>query len=150
MTKVAIGLPIPLIVALTCVRGRAMRSTITDQTVRLLIPIWIALAPTRARFLFHLQTQIRCDRRRIERVIATCSTVRRMPVATGTAVNGTITVEGASLSEGAVVTVLSRGAAERFLLSESQENELLVAIAEIEQGEFETPDELLASLPKQR
>ncbi len=69
-----------------------------------------------------------------------------MQVATGTVVNGKIVVEGADLPEGAVVTVLSRGAAESFSLSETQENELLEAIAEIERGGFETLDELLASL----
>lgn len=71
-----------------------------------------------------------------------------MQVATGTVVNGKIVVEGASLPEGTVVTVLSRGAAESSSLSEPQENELFAAIAEIERGEFETLDGLLASLPK--
>ncbi len=71
-----------------------------------------------------------------------------MQIATGTVVNGKIVVEGASLPKGTVVTVLSRGGAESFSLSEAQENELLEAIAEIERGEFETLDELLASLPK--
>jgi hypothetical protein len=71
-----------------------------------------------------------------------------MQVATGTVVNGKIVVEGASLPDGTVVTVLSRSAAESFSLSEAQENELLDAIAEIGRSEFETLDSLIASLPK--
>lgn len=48
----------------------------------------------------------------------------------------------------AVVTHVPRGAASEFSLTESQENELLEAMAEIERGEFVTLDELLESLPK--
>ena len=72
-----------------------------------------------------------------------------MQVATGTVVDGKIVVEGAQLPEGAVVTVLSRGANERFSLTAEQENELLEAMAEIERGEFVTLEELVSSLPKQ-
>lgn len=71
-----------------------------------------------------------------------------MQVATGTVVNGKIVVEGAELPEGAIVTVLSPGAAERFSLTEAQENELLEALAEIERGESVTLEDLLASIPK--
>lgn len=70
-----------------------------------------------------------------------------MQVATGTVVNGKIVLEGISLAEGAVVTVVTRGADESFLLTEAQENELLSAMAEIEQGEYVTLEELLQSLP---
>jgi hypothetical protein len=73
-----------------------------------------------------------------------------MQVTTGTVVNGKIVVEGAALPEGAVVTVLSRGAEEGFSLTEAQENELLAAMAEIERGDFVGLEELLTSLPKQR
>jgi hypothetical protein len=73
-----------------------------------------------------------------------------MQVATGTVVNGKIVVEGAQLPEGAVVTVLARGADESFSLSEEQENELLAAMAEIERGGCVTLDELLQSLPQHR
>ncbi len=52
-----------------------------------------------------------------------------MQVATGTVVNGKIVVEGVSLTE-------------------TQENELLAAMAEIERGEYVTLEELLQSLPK--
>ena len=53
-----------------------------------------------------------------------------------------------SLSEGAVVAVVTRGADESFSLTETQENELLAAMAEIERGEYVTLEELLQSLPK--
>jgi hypothetical protein len=71
-----------------------------------------------------------------------------MQVATGTVVNGKIVVEGVSLQEGAVVAVVTRGADERFSLTEAQENELLSSMAEIERGEYVTLEELLQSLPK--
>jgi len=69
-----------------------------------------------------------------------------MQVATGTVVNGNIVLEGISLTEGAVVTVVTRGADESFLLTEAQENKLLSAMAEIERGEYVTLEELLHSL----
>jgi flagella basal body P-ring formation protein FlgA len=70
-----------------------------------------------------------------------------MQIATGTVVNGKIVLEGVSLTEGAVVTVVTRGADENFLLTEAQENELLVAMDEIKRGEYVTLEELLQSLP---
>ena len=70
-----------------------------------------------------------------------------MQVATGTVVNGKIVLEGVSLSEGAVVTVVTRGADESFSLTEAQENELLAAMVEIERGEYISLEELLQSLP---
>ena len=70
-----------------------------------------------------------------------------MQVATGTVVNGKIVLEGVSLAEGAVVTVVTRGADENFLLTENQENELLAAMAEIENGEYVSLEELMQSLP---
>ncbi len=73
-----------------------------------------------------------------------------MKVTTGKVVNGKVVVEGATLPEGAVVAVLSRGAEEGFMLSTSQEDELLAAMAEIERGDFVGLEELLASLPKPR
>ncbi len=71
-----------------------------------------------------------------------------MQVATGTVVDGEIVLEGVPLTEGARVTVVTRGADESFALSEAHEIALLSSIAEIERGEFVTLDELLASLPK--
>lgn len=61
-----------------------------------------------------------------------------MQVATGTV----------TLAEGAVVAVVTRGADERFSLTEAQETELLEAMAEIERGEYVSLDDLLRSLPK--
>lgn len=72
-----------------------------------------------------------------------------MQVATGTVVNGKIVLEGVALTEGAMVTVITRGADENFLLTENQENELLAAMAEIENGEYVSLEELLHSLPVQ-
>ncbi|MFZ2451345.1 MAG: hypothetical protein WAW36_12580 [Methylovulum miyakonense] len=70
-----------------------------------------------------------------------------MQIATGTVVNGKIVLEGVSLTEGAVVTVVTRGSDESFLLTEAQENELLAAMTEIERGEYVSLEELLQSLP---
>jgi predicted transcriptional regulator len=72
-----------------------------------------------------------------------------MQFATGTVVNGQIILEGVSLQEGAVVAVVTRGSGENFSLSETQESELLAAMAEIERGEFVSLDDLLKSLPGQ-
>jgi hypothetical protein len=70
-----------------------------------------------------------------------------MQVATGTVVDGKIVLKGVSLTEGAVVTVVTRGADESFSLTEAQEDELLAAVAEIERGEYVALEELLHSLP---
>ena len=70
-----------------------------------------------------------------------------MQVATGTVVNGKIVLEGVPLAEGAVVTVVTRGADEGFSLTAAQEEELVASMAEIERGEFLTLEELLQSLP---
>lgn len=73
-----------------------------------------------------------------------------MQVTTGTVINGKVVVEGTTLPEGAVVAVLSRGVGEGFMLSASQEDELLAAMVEIERGDFVGLEELLASIPKPR
>ena len=70
-----------------------------------------------------------------------------MQVATGTVVNGKIVLEGVPLAEGAVVTVVTRGADEGFSLTAAQEEELVASIAEVERREFLTLEELLQSLP---
>lgn len=77
------------------------------------------------------------------------STIRPMQVVTGTVVNGKIVLEGVVLREGAVVTIVTRGADENFSLTAEQEDELLEAMAEIERGEHVSLDQLLQSLPKQ-
>ena len=71
-----------------------------------------------------------------------------MQVATGTVVNGKIVLEDVPLAEGAVVPVVTRGADERFSLTEAQETELLEAMAEIERGQHVSLEDLLLSLPK--
>lgn len=76
------------------------------------------------------------------------STMHPMQVATGTVVDGKVVVEGVSLPEGSVVAVVARGAGESFRLSAAEEDELIVAMAEIERGEFVSLDQLLESLPK--
>ena len=58
-----------------------------------------------------------------------------MEIAIGTAVDGKIVLEGVSLTEGAVVAVVTCGADKS-------------AVAEIERGEYVTLEELLQSLPK--
>lgn len=71
-----------------------------------------------------------------------------MQVTTGTVVGGKVVVEGVPLVEGSVVAVLSREPDEQFALSAEDEDELLAAIAEIERGEFVSPEVLLESLRK--
>src|SRR5262245_38408378 len=80
-----------------------------------------------------------------ERVRPSESRIELMQVATGKIVDGKIVVDGAQLPEGAVVTVLSRGASEGFSLTPSEEDKLLEAIAEIERGDFVTLEDLVAS-----
>jgi hypothetical protein len=74
------------------------------------------------------------------------SIIPSMQVTTGTVVGGMVVVEGVPLVEGSVVTVLSRQPDEPFALSAQDEDDLLAAIAEIERGEFVTPEVLLESL----
>lgn len=76
------------------------------------------------------------------------STILPMQVTTGTVVGGKVVVEGVPLVEGSVVAVLSREPDEPLSLSAQDEDELLAAVAEIERGEFVSPDELLESLRK--
>ena len=71
-----------------------------------------------------------------------------MQVATGTVINGKIVLEGVSLVEGALVTIVSRGADETFSLSQEQESALASSLEEIDQGHFVSLDEVLAALPK--
>lgn len=69
-----------------------------------------------------------------------------MQVSTGKVVGGKVVVEGTPLIEGSVVTVISREPDETFTLTTEDEDELLAAIAEIERGEFESPDGVLNDL----
>jgi len=70
-----------------------------------------------------------------------------MQIATGTVIDGKIVLEGVPLSEGARVTVVTRGADEGFVLTTAQEDALLESISQIERGECLSLDEVLASLP---
>lgn len=70
-----------------------------------------------------------------------------MQITTGTVVNGRVIVQGAQLPEGTLVTLLTRGENESFMLSASDEDELLEALAEIDQGEHLSLEQLLHTLP---
>lgn len=89
--------------------------------------------------------RVRCARPRL----GASGTIVAMQVATATVVDGKLVIEGLPLAEGAVVTIITRGAGESFSLTEEQENELLAAMAEIDGGEFEGLEDLLQSLPRQ-
>lgn len=69
-----------------------------------------------------------------------------MQLVTGTVVNGKIVLEGASLPEGTVVTVLARDSDETFEVPPELEAELQIAIAEHERGESITAAELFERL----
>ncbi len=69
-----------------------------------------------------------------------------MQLATGTVVNGKVVVEGDSLPEGAVVTILVREADETFEVPPELEAELLASIAEADRGETISADELIERL----
>jgi hypothetical protein len=71
-----------------------------------------------------------------------------MGIATGTVVAGKIRVEGVSLAEGSIVTVLTPDASGEISLDAADEAALLEAIAEAERGETISPDELFARLDK--
>ena len=71
-----------------------------------------------------------------------------MQVITGTVVDGRVVVQGAALPEGALVTVLTRGANESFTLPAEDEDELLEALAEIDRGEHLSLEKLLETLPR--
>lgn len=69
-----------------------------------------------------------------------------MQVASGTVVDGKVVVEGLTLPEGTVVTVLARGDATAVRLPPEQEAELLQALDEADREEGISPEELLARL----
>jgi hypothetical protein len=69
-----------------------------------------------------------------------------MQVASGTVVDGKVVVEGLSLPEGTVVTVLARGDATAVRLLPQQEAELLEALDEADREEGISAEELLARL----
>ena len=61
-------------------------------------------------------------------------------------VSGHVVVEGESLPEGLLVTVLAREADETFELDATQEAELLESIAEADRGELIPAEEVLRKL----
>jgi hypothetical protein len=71
-----------------------------------------------------------------------------MGIATGTVVEGKIQVEGMTLPEGTVVTVLTRDRRQGIVLSPEDETELLESLAEAERGETISPEELFARLER--
>lgn len=69
-----------------------------------------------------------------------------MQIASGTIVDGKIVVEGLSLPEGTVVTVLARGDEVAVQLPPQQEADLLAALDEADREEGISVEELLARL----
>lgn len=69
-----------------------------------------------------------------------------MQIATGTVIGGKVIVDGASLPEGTVVTILARGTDETFEVPPELEAELLASIAEADRGETISAAELLERL----
>jgi hypothetical protein len=69
-----------------------------------------------------------------------------MQLATGTVVDGKVIVEGASLPEGAIVTILARDADETFEVPSELEAELQESIAQAERGETISAKEMLERL----
>lgn len=69
-----------------------------------------------------------------------------MQIATGKVIAGKVVVEGLTLAEGAIVTVLTQEAEPSVSLSAQEEAELAEAIAEADRGETISPEELFARL----
>jgi hypothetical protein len=73
-----------------------------------------------------------------------------MRIAPGRVVSGHVIVEGESLPDGLLVTVLAREADESFELDADQEAELLESIAEADRGELIPAEEVLRMLRNPR
>lgn len=69
-----------------------------------------------------------------------------MQLATGTVVDGKIVLEGTSLPEGTVVTVIARERGESFELPPELEGELAASIAEADRGEIVSAADLFERL----
>lgn len=69
-----------------------------------------------------------------------------MQLATGTVIGGKVILEGASLPEGTVVTVLAREVDETFDVPPEMEAELSASIAQADRGDTISAAELLARL----
>lgn len=72
-----------------------------------------------------------------------------MRVATGKVIGGKVVVEGATLAEGASVTVLVLENDETFEIAPDQERELLRALAEADRGDVIDSEQLLRDLRRQ-
>jgi hypothetical protein len=72
-----------------------------------------------------------------------------MRIAPGKVVSGQIVVDGESLPEGALVTVLAREADETFEIDFAAEAELLLSLAEANRGELIPAADVLQNLGKQ-
>ncbi len=71
-----------------------------------------------------------------------------MGIATGTVVEGKVLIDGMTLPEGSVVTVITQESRGVVRLSPEDEAELLEAIAEADRGETISADELFARLDR--
>ena len=71
-----------------------------------------------------------------------------MQIASGTIIGGKVVVEGLSLPEGTVVTVLARGDEAAVRLLPQQEAELLDALDEADREEGISAEELFARLQR--
>lgn len=69
-----------------------------------------------------------------------------MQITTGKVVAGKVVIDGLSLNEGEIVTVLTHEAEGAVHLSPEEETELLAAIEEADRGETISAEELLARL----
>ena len=69
-----------------------------------------------------------------------------MQITTGTVVGGRIVVEGETLPEGTVVTILARQADETFEVPPELEPELLESLAQAARGETISAEEMLERL----
>ncbi len=70
----------------------------------------------------------------------------RMLITMGKVLGGTIKIDGQTLPEGAVVTVLAPEGDETFELAPEEETKLLAAIAEAERGETASAPDILQQI----
>ncbi|HEY9064302.1 MAG TPA: hypothetical protein VIO33_04915 [Burkholderiaceae bacterium] len=71
-----------------------------------------------------------------------------MQVVTGTVVDGKVVLEGASLPDGTVVTILAKGAEDLVHLPPALQSELEDALEEADRAEGISADELIEKLHK--
>lgn len=69
-----------------------------------------------------------------------------MRIATGKVIGGKVVVQGEALPEGAMVTILAREPAERFVIPPELEPELKASLVEAERGDTISADQLLSRL----